>query len=171
MSRRKNTHVLTEAKKSITARLTERAFFLEEALTQALLADPVPDEDTLDTLRKAAEKAGIELSEWKASKKAKKKRSVEWTDAEAKVSPPAKRKVREIVNHEAYNNVKNTVRETNSPRPSEWLQEGCLVTRRGSSMTMMVLSIKSNGNVSVLNGGTVQVVRGLSLRPALNDEN
>lgn len=170
MARRKNRHVLTEAKKSITARLTDKAHTLEEAYIQATLADPLPDEGTLDALQKASHKAAAELAEWKLSKKKKKKSSIEWADEEAKISAPSKKKVREIVDREAYNNVKNSVRETSKPRPSSWLQEGCLVTRRGSSMPMMVLSIRTDGNVSVLSAGSVQVVRGLSLRPALTDE-
>ena len=55
-------------------------------------------------------------------------------------------------------------------RASAWLQEGGMVVQRGSSMPMMVLSIRNNGTVEVLSAGATKYVRDVSLRPAFDEE-
>jgi hypothetical protein len=113
------------------------------------------------------------LKDFKKSKKAKKKASIEWQiDALGQtIANQMKKSVtKTITDPDALRKIRDTHKKSIRPRASEWLQEGGLVVARGKKMPMMVLSISGTGTVQVLNAGHVDAFRDIALRPYVNDE-
>ena len=164
---RKN--ALREAKTKIETELREAWNVAHEAYNQELAKGENRCDDRLDDLIKVMEDAAKAFQDWKKSKKRKKKESIQWAqDSEGNVASKPKKKIREVKDWDALREIQNNHR-TSRPRASAWLQEGTMVVQRGSSMPMMVLSIRNTGAVEVLSAGTTKFVRDVSLRPAFDE--
>ncbi len=164
---RRNT--LKEAKQKIETELRQNWEKLTEAYSSELNKEQ-PCDDKLSALQEDIEKAAKDFNDWKKSKKKKKKESIQWADdIQSNVAQKPKKPVREVKDWDALREIRNNHRSSR-PRASEWLQEGVLVTQRGSKMPMMVVSIRSNGIVQCLAGGMMKSLRDISLRPAFDDE-
>ena len=163
---RKNT--LKEAKLKIETELRQTW----EKLTNDYISEsnkPNPCSEKLDSLQEAIENAAKEFNDWKKSKKKKKKESIQWSDdIQSNVAQKPKKPVREIKDWDALHDIRKNHRSAR-PRASAWLQEGVLVTQRGSKMPMMVVSIRSDGMVQCLSGGMMKTLRDISLRPAFDE--
>lgn len=128
------------------------------------------DNDKIDLLLEEARKLTAEFNSFGKSKRAKKKASIKWAeDSSGNRAEKPKKPTREVKDWDAIHKIRKD-RLSLRPRASAWLQEGTMVVQRGSSMPMMVLSIRSNGVVQVLAAGTTRVVRDISLRPAFDEE-
>ena len=164
---RKN--ALKEAKQKIETELRQNWERLTEAYNAELNRES-PNNEVLDTLHTAVEKAAKALNDWKKSKKRKKKDSIQWSnDIQSNLANKPKKPVREVKDWDALREIRNN-HQSSRPRASAWLQEGVLVKQRGSQMPMMVVSIRSNGIVQCLAGGMMKNLRDISLRPAFDEE-
>lgn len=164
---RKN--ALKEAKQKIESELRQNWERLNEAYNAELNREN-PSDEVLDTLQTAVEKAAKAFNDWKKSKKRKKKESIQWADdIQSNLAKKPKKPARVVKDWDALQKIRNN-HLSSRPRASEWLQEGVLVTHRGSQMPMMVVSIRSNGTVQCLAGGMMKTLRDISLRPVLEEE-
>ena len=164
---RKN--ALKEGKQKIETELRQNWERLTEAYNAELNRES-PNNEVLDTLHTAVEKAAKALNDWKKSKKRKKKDSIQWSnDIQSNLANKPKKPVREVKDWDALREIRNN-HQSSRPRASAWLQEGVLVKQRGSQMPMMVVSIRSNGIVQCLAGGMMKNLRDISLRPAFDEE-
>ena len=164
---RKN--VLGEAKKKIESELRQNWEELYEAYNTELNKEN-PCDEKLVSLQHSIENAAKELNDWKKSKKKKKKESIQWSeDIRANLAQKPKKLKREIKDWDAIHDIRKN-HQSSRPRASAWLQEGVLVTERGSKMPMMVVTIRSNGIVQCLAGGMIKNLRDVRLRPAFDEE-
>ncbi len=164
---RRNT--LREAKTKIETELRAAWTLAHAAYIEELNKEDRCD-DHLDNLFEVMESAAKAFQDWKKSKKRKKKESIQWAqDIEGNVASKPKKKAREIKDWDALREIRNNHRSSR-PRAGAWLQEGGMVVQRGSSMPMMVLSIRDSGAVEVLSAGSTKFVRDVSLRPAFDEE-
>tara|TARA_Y100001938_G_C8044470_1_gene408050 strand:- start:423 stop:938 length:516 start_codon:yes stop_codon:yes gene_type:complete len=166
---RKN--ILKAAKDGIKKELIEKLDQIKSELEKEWQKE-CDDRDTekIDLLLERSSKITEEYNSFGKSKRAKKKAAIQWAEDSAgnKVEKP-KKAHREVKDWDAIRQIR--ANHVNSrPRASAWLQEGGMVVQRGSSMPMMVLSIRSNGIVQVLAGGMTKNLRDISLRPAFDEE-
>ena len=156
-------HVLEAAKKKIyNELLSEYQNAVAEVgllLGEECSGDDKKDLDRLEKARAKVEEAYQKIDDWKQSPRAKKKKSVTWSsDYEASTRPKPR-----IVKTEAYGDFKESSPADKKP-VALWLEEGALVCKRGHHKAMIVLTV-GDGSSQILNDGTVEWHRNLSLRP------
>ena len=166
---RKN--ILKAAKDGIKKEIVEKLDQIKSELEKEWQKE-LDDRDSkkIDLLLDESSKLTEEYNSFGKSKRAKKKAAIQWAENEngEKIEKP-KKPHREVKDWNAIHQIRSN--HVNSrPRASAWLQEGCMVVRRNSSMPMMVLSIRRNGTVECLVGGSTQYFRDVALRPAFDDE-
>ena len=128
------------------------------------------DTGLLDKLLDEANELTREFNGFKKTNRAKKKASIVWAETETgQAAEKPKKPHREVKDWDAIRQIRSNHANVR-PRASAWLKEGCMVVQRGSSMPMMVLSIRNNGIVQVLAGGMTKNLRDVSLRPAFDEE-
>ena len=167
---RKN--ILNAAKAEIEASLMDRWETVHDAISKEREKDN-PNTEILTSLCNTAQNISDEITEWKRSKKAKKKASIEWQleeDGSPTVKQMKKSKKKTISNAKALDRVKKSQKDRERPRAGSWLQEGSLVVSRNQKVPMVVLEIRKSGYVQVLDGGFVRNLRELSLRPAFTED-
>lgn len=128
------------------------------------------DQDLIEKLELNASNLTQEYNDFKKTKRAKKKASIQWSqDNEGNIAQKPKKPHREVKDWDALHKIRDGHRSTR-PRASAWLQEGGMVVQRGSSMPMMVLTIRNDGIVQVLAAGATRNIRDIALRPAFDEE-
>ncbi len=172
MSRLGRKILLNAAKDQVNQNIDDKLTIILEKLTE-LRSEEDYDKEVERVLLEEHHRLVHKQSDLRSSNRAKKKRSIQWAVEKSDFIADKRfgRKRKEIIDNEALNSIKGTVKNADKPRASaSWLQEGGLVTDRKETGVMVVLKVGSNGIVQVLKDGLVRNLRDLSLRPAFDDE-
>tara|TARA_B100000674_G_C37238724_1_gene644691 strand:- start:29 stop:535 length:507 start_codon:yes stop_codon:yes gene_type:complete len=161
-----NKHTLKAAKDVINKQFKKEIEELHDVYCKVCEEESNSSVEDMDKAYVAYTKKCAEYEAWKAPKKKKRAKSIEWSGEYDASERPAVKARKKITDSDALQRVQRKVIKSSSPRASSsWLQEGCLVVKRGQTKPMIVLSINTNGSVEVLNDGNVEWHRDLSLRP------
>lgn len=168
----RNKHTVKAAKNIITQRFKDEIEKLHEDYCKASAEDSGATEAEIQDAHLKYEQKCIEFDAWKEPKKKKRSKSIEWSSEYDASERPSTKTQKKIIDSDALSRVQKKVFKKSRPRASScWLQEGCLVVKRGSTTPMIVLNIDETiGRVQVLNEGAVEYHRDLSLRAADFDE-
>jgi len=156
-------HVLHNAKKKISSELISNYEKSIDELDKLIAKhDENNNNDLLETIADARTKVEAtyqKVSDWQQKPRTKKKKAITWSSEYEASERPQRR----VVRTEAYGDFKATSAASNRP-VATWLEEGALVCKRGRQHAMIVLSIQ-RGSSQLLNEGTIEWHRNLSLRP------
>ena len=171
MDRVSRKNILKAAKDGIKKEIIEKLDQIKSDLEKEWQKE-CDDRDTekIDLLLEESSSLTKEFNSFGKTNRAKKKASIQWAEDSSgnRIEKP-KKPHREVKDWDAIHKIRSK-HFSSRPRASAWLQEGGMVVQRGSSMPMMVLSIRNNGTVEVLSAGATKYVRDVSLRPAFDEE-
>jgi len=168
----RNKHTLKAAKNVINERFIKEIEELHEVYCKHCEEESNSSDEQKNEAFAAYSQKVEEFDAWKAPKKKKRAKSIEWSGEYDATERPAVTARKHITDTDALRRVQKNVLKSTRPRAStRWLQEGNLVVKKGSTNPMIVLSVdEQTGHVQVLNGGAVEYHRDLSLREADFDD-